>query len=77
MAQDAHAYSEPKAATRSQDENQEPSPHGNARSTIFLGILCLIAALVCLYLARDIVLPVVLAIVLQLFLQPFVRRLQH
>jgi len=77
MAQDAHAYSEPKAATRLQNENQEPSPYGNARSTIFLGILCLIATLVCLYLARDIVLPIVLAIVLQLFLQPFVRRLQH
>jgi len=38
--------------------------------TIFLGILCLIAVLACLYIAQDIVLPVVLALVLKLLLQP-------
>ena len=45
--------------------------------TVFQGILCLIAVLACLYLAREIVLPVVLAIVLKLLLQPLVRLLER
>jgi predicted PurR-regulated permease PerM len=45
--------------------------------TIFQGILCLIAVLVCLYVAQEIVLPVVLAIVLKLLLQPLVRVLER
>ena len=45
--------------------------------TIFLGILCLIAVLACLYLAQDIVVPVVLALVLKLLLQPLVSLLER
>ena len=45
--------------------------------TIFLGILCAIAVLACLYIARDIVLPVVLAVVLKLLLQPLVSVLER
>jgi predicted PurR-regulated permease PerM len=45
--------------------------------TIFLGILCLIAVLACLYIAQDIVLPVVLALVLKLLLQPLVTLLER
>jgi predicted PurR-regulated permease PerM len=45
--------------------------------TIFQGILCLIAVLVCLYVAQEIVLPIVLAIVLKLLLQPLVRVLER
>jgi predicted PurR-regulated permease PerM len=45
--------------------------------TIFLGILCAIAVLACLYLAQDIVLPVVLALVLKLLLQPLVSLLER
>jgi predicted PurR-regulated permease PerM len=63
------------AAALRDDGHDMPLPR-HAR-TVFLGILCLIAVLACLYLARDIVLPVVLAIVLQLLLQPLVRWLQR
>jgi predicted PurR-regulated permease PerM len=45
--------------------------------TIFLGILCLIAVLACLYVAQDIVVPVVLALVLKLLLQPLVSLLER
>ena len=45
--------------------------------TIFLGILCLIAVVACLYIAQDIVLPVVLALVLKLLLQPLVTLLER
>ena len=45
--------------------------------TIFLGILCLIAVLACLYIAQDIVLPVALALVLKLLLQPLVTLLER
>jgi predicted PurR-regulated permease PerM len=45
--------------------------------TIFQGILCVIALLACLYIARDIVLPVVLALVLKLLLQPLVTLLER
>jgi predicted PurR-regulated permease PerM len=45
--------------------------------TIFLGILCGIAVLACLYVAQDIVLPVVLALVLKLLLQPLVSLLER
>jgi predicted PurR-regulated permease PerM len=44
--------------------------------TIFLGILCAIAVLACLYIAQDIVLPFVLAFVLKLLLQPLVSLLE-
>jgi predicted PurR-regulated permease PerM len=45
--------------------------------TIFLGILCIVVVLACLYIARDIVLPVVLAVVLKLLLQPLVSVLER
>jgi predicted PurR-regulated permease PerM len=45
--------------------------------TIFLGVLCAIAVLACLYVAQDIVLPVVLALVLKLLLQPLVSLLER
>ena len=45
--------------------------------TIFLGILCLIAVLACLYVAQDIVVPVVLALVLKLLFQPLVSLLER
>jgi predicted PurR-regulated permease PerM len=51
-------------------------PARDAR-TIFLGILCLIAVLACLYVAQDIVVPVVLALVLKLLLQPLVSLLER
>jgi predicted PurR-regulated permease PerM len=43
---------------------------------IFQGILCIIAVLVCLYIARDIAIPLVLALVLKLLFQPLVRLLE-
>jgi predicted PurR-regulated permease PerM len=52
-----------------------PLPH--EPRTVFLGILCAIAVLACLYIAQDIVLPVVLAVVLKLLLQPLVSTLER
>jgi predicted PurR-regulated permease PerM len=52
-----------------------PLPH--QAQTIFQGMLCIIAVLVCLYISQDIVLPVVLAFVLKLLLQPLVSLLQR
>src|SRR5437763_11773497 len=60
---------------RSEDRPGMP-PARDAR-TIFLGILCLIAVLACLYVAQDIVVPVVLALVLKLLLQPLVSLLER
>jgi predicted PurR-regulated permease PerM len=60
---------------RSEDPPGVP-PARDAR-TIFLGILCLIAVLACLYVAQDIVVPVVLALVLKLLLQPLVSLLER
>jgi predicted PurR-regulated permease PerM len=60
---------------RLEDRLEMPSPQ-YAR-TIFLGILCLIAVLACLYVAQDIVVPVVLALVLKLLLQPLVSLLER
>lgn len=60
---------------RSEDHPEMPSAR-DAR-TIFLGILCLIAVLACLYVAQDIVVPVVLALVLKLLLQPLVSLLER
>jgi predicted PurR-regulated permease PerM len=60
---------------RSEDPPGMP-PARDAR-TIFLGILCLIAVLACLYVAQDIVVPVVLALVLKLLLQPLVSLLER
>jgi predicted PurR-regulated permease PerM len=51
-------------------------PARDAR-TIFLGMLCLIAVLACLYVAQDIVVPVVLALVLKLLLQTLVSLLER
>jgi predicted PurR-regulated permease PerM len=45
--------------------------------TVFQGILCVLAVLVSLYIAQDIVLPVVLAFVLKLLLQPLVSLLER
>ena len=50
---------------------------GAGRADDFLGILCLIAVLACLYVAQDIVVPVVLALVLKLLLQPLVSLLER
>jgi predicted PurR-regulated permease PerM len=52
-----------------------PLPH--QAQTIFQGMLCVIAVLVCLYISQDIVLPVVLAFVLKLLLQPLVSLLER
>jgi predicted PurR-regulated permease PerM len=52
-------------------------PLANDPRTIFLGVLCAIAVLACLYVAQDIVLPVVLALVLKLLLQPLVSLLER
>jgi predicted PurR-regulated permease PerM len=52
-------------------------PSAQDARTIFLGILCLIAVLACLYVAQDIVVPVVLALVLKLLLQPLVGLLER
>src|SRR3954465_13022458 len=59
--------------------SQDPPgmPPGRGAATIFLGILCLIAVLACLYVAQDIVVPVVLALVLKLLLQPLVSLLER
>lgn len=57
-------------------ERQEMPLPRDAR-TIFQGILCVLAVLACLYIARDIVLPVVLAVILKLLLQPLVRLLER
>ena len=58
------------------EDRPEMSSARDAR-TIFLGILCLIAVLACLYVAQDIVVPVVLALVLKLLLQPLVSLLER
>lgn len=74
---------DPEAAEKSQEAvatSPDPAAEmplpGEAR-TVFQGILCLIAVLACLYVAREIVLPVILAIVLKLLLQPLVRLLER
>lgn len=45
--------------------------------TIFLGGLFLLACLVVMYLAQEVILPIVIAIVLKLLLQPLVRLLER
>ena len=62
--------------SRRLEEGPEMPSARDAR-TIFLGILCLIAVLACLYVAQDIVVPVVLALVLKLLLQPLVSLLER
>jgi hypothetical protein len=46
-------------------EDRPGMPPARDVRTIFLGILCLIAVLACLYVAQDIAVPVVLALVLK------------
>jgi predicted PurR-regulated permease PerM len=58
-------------------EDRLEMPSAQGARTIFLGILCLIAVLACLYVAQDIVVPVVLALVLKLLLQPLVSLLER
>jgi predicted PurR-regulated permease PerM len=58
-------------------EDRPGMPPARDVRTIFLGILCLIAVLACLYVAQDIVVPVVLALVLKLLLQPLVGLLER
>ena len=58
-------------------EDRLEMPSAQYARTIFLGILCLIAVLACLYVAQDIVVPVVLALVLKLLLQPLVSLLER
>lgn len=62
--------------TRSKAEAADmPLPHD--LKTIYLGGLFLIAVLVVLFVAREVVLPIVIALVLKLLLQPLVRLLGH
>src|SRR5690349_6820491 len=64
--------------TESHRSEERPGmPPARDARTIFLGILCLIAVLACLYVAQDIVLPVVLALVLKLLFQPLVSLLER
>jgi predicted PurR-regulated permease PerM len=58
-------------------EDRREMPLAWEARTIFLGILCLIAVLACLYIAQDIVVPVVLALVLKLLFQPLVSLLER
>jgi predicted PurR-regulated permease PerM len=58
-------------------EDRLEMPRAPDARTIFLGILCLIAVLACLYIAQDIVVPVVLALVLKLLFQPLVSLLER
>jgi predicted PurR-regulated permease PerM len=58
-------------------EDRPGMPPARDAQTIFLGLLCLIAVLACLYVAQDIVVPVVLALVLKLLLQPLVSLLER
>jgi len=58
-------------------EGPSDMPLPKEARTIFLGTLCVIAVLACLYTARDIVLPVVLAVILKLLLQPLVNLLER
>lgn len=76
----------PKAPATASEAAEAPAASGNGRlpdmplpedpKTVFLGILCVLAILACLSIARDIVLPIVLAVVLKLLLQPLVRLLE-
>jgi predicted PurR-regulated permease PerM len=63
------------AKTRADTAIEMPLPRD--AQTVFQGILCLIAVLTCLYIARDVVMPVVIAVVLKLLLQPLVRQLER
>jgi predicted PurR-regulated permease PerM len=69
----------PDCLETSHHQLEEPPgiPPARDARTIFLGILCLIAVLACLYVAQDIVVPVVLALVLKLLLQPLVSLLER
>jgi predicted PurR-regulated permease PerM len=58
-------------------EDRPAMPWAWDARTIFLGILCLIAVLACLYIAQDIVVPVVLALVLKLLFQSLVSLLER
>lgn len=58
-------------------EDRPEMPLAWEARTMFLGILCLIAVLACLYIAQDIVVPVVLALVLKLLFQPLVSLLER
>ena len=57
------------------DADDMPLPHD--WNTIFLGGLFLLACLVILKVAQEVILPVVIAIVLKLLLQPLVRLLER
>ena len=58
-----------------QDAQDMPLPHD--WNTIFLGGLFLLACLLILKVAQEVILPVVIAIVLKLLLQPLVRLLER
>ncbi len=58
-------------------EPRDEMPLPTEPRTVFLGGLLVIAVLVVLYVAAEIILPVVLAIVLKLLLQPLVRLLER
>jgi len=62
--------------TRPKDEAEDmPLPHD--WNTIFLGGLFLLACLVIMNIAQEVILPVVIAVVLKLLLQPLVRLLER
>ena len=80
MSIDLAAPSEPKGSEHHNGNGNGHLPEmplPDDPKTVFLGILCLLAVLACLSIARDIVLPVVLALVLKLLLQPLVRLLER
>jgi predicted PurR-regulated permease PerM len=61
---------------RTAAEEADEMPLPTDPQTVFLGGLFIIACMVVLYVAAEIVLPLILALVLKLLLQPFVRLLE-
>jgi predicted PurR-regulated permease PerM len=66
-----------KKTFRAAADEAEEMPLPTDPRTFFLGGLFVIACMVVLYVAAEIVLPLILAIVLKLLLQPFVRLLER
>jgi predicted PurR-regulated permease PerM len=66
-----------KATIQEPAPDKEDMPLPTDPRTIFLGGLFMLAMLVVLYVAAEIIIPIVLAVVLKLILQPLVRVLEH
>jgi predicted PurR-regulated permease PerM len=77
LQQDPEAAGKSQKAVATSPDPAAEMPLPSEARTVFQGVLCLIAVLACLYVAREIVLPVILAIVLKLLLQPLVRLLER